>query len=185
MTDTVSIGCFREIYRNDKYPSIIECIHDEAPENKPAVLNFLKRGRVVACAPGIVTDVMTGERVCMELTTMTDEEFEWRSDLIYYYERYNVDLPGEFTEKAIGAGEREPCRWYKLISKSDTGYVYAYSLECRKYDGIITYSMESGEEVMEKPSVTDRGSRWREGLSLKRFYAVAEKEFPEEYRVSG
>jgi len=102
MMDTILIGCFSEIY-GDNYPSIRDCMNNDASENKQYVLEYLKKGRVIAASPAYLLDVLTGERIQMKLTSMTDGEFEWRSDLIYYYKRYNVDLPSEFIEKALAA----------------------------------------------------------------------------------
>ncbi|MBQ9993724.1 MAG: hypothetical protein IJP17_03335 [Clostridia bacterium] len=101
MKDVIMIGCFAEFYKKGNYPSIKDCIHTESPENKEKVLRYLKKGRVVAVAPGFLHDVISGKSINMELTTITDGEYTWRSDLIYYYEHYNVDLSDDFIKKAI------------------------------------------------------------------------------------
>ena len=93
-----SIVEFREMFQNDQLPSIQELISDEAPENKEIILTYLKSFKAEAVAPGIMRDCITGERIPGILRAYDDGKFEWRSDMIYYFERYNIKLCDEFLE---------------------------------------------------------------------------------------
>ena len=89
------IGRFRETYHDDCFPSVLDYISPEEPENKQQILNYLKKGRVVSLAPARLKDVVTNEYINISLRCMSDGKYSWRSDLIYYYEKYNVKLdPG-------------------------------------------------------------------------------------------
>ena len=94
-----SIVEFREMFQNDQLPSIQELISDEAPENKEQILKHLKSFKVHAVAPGIMRDCITKERIPGALCSYNDGEFYWRSDMIYYFERYNIKLCDEFLER--------------------------------------------------------------------------------------
>lgn len=94
------IGGFKETYNSDRYPSIFTAIHDEAPENKSKILNYLKNGRVEAYAPGYFHDKV-GSKDVIPAVCYTDGEYEWRSDTIYYYEHYNIDLPDDFIKHVL------------------------------------------------------------------------------------
>ena len=70
---------------------------------------------------------------------------------------------------------------YRLISKIDGVYTYAYSRESTAYDGVIEYnSAEQTAECM-KPSKND--NQWSADYAAEKFFAVVDKGFPKEYRV--
>lgn len=95
------IGRIREIMGDDSYPSITDLISEHEHKHKNEILNHLKKGVVTAAAPAILNDVITGERLNMPLTMMNDGKYEWRSDLIYYFEKYNIELPEAFIDYVL------------------------------------------------------------------------------------
>lgn len=95
------IGQFKENYNDERYPSILAAIHDEPPENKAKILRHLKNGFPAAMAPGYLYDKIDGSTLIPNPTCYHDGTYAWRSDLIYYYEKYNVDLPEDFIKHAL------------------------------------------------------------------------------------
>lgn len=61
----------------------------------------MKGCKVEAVAPAIVTDIINPENRVGELYFMTDGKYAWRSDLIYYFEKYDMQLPFEFIQHAL------------------------------------------------------------------------------------
>ena len=69
--------------------------------NKDKILQYLKNGKIVAVAAGFARDIFTGQRIKGELVAMSDGVYSWRSDIIYYVERYNMRLSDEFEEYVL------------------------------------------------------------------------------------
>ena len=90
------IGKIKEIYKDEKNPSIYDLIQEEPIKNKEEVLEYLKKGKIVAYAPGRVKDVVSGKYIDGDLCCYTDGTYEWRSDTIYYFDKYNLRLDEEF-----------------------------------------------------------------------------------------
>ena len=96
-----------QISKNSQAISIFQLMRKEAQPWKADALSYLKAGKEGAIAPAIVLDVITGERIPIKLCTMNDGEYFWRSDLIYYVEKYNLELPSDFLSKL--SNERHKC----------------------------------------------------------------------------
>ena len=90
------IGRFRETYHDDRFPSVLDYINPEEPENKQIILDYLKKGRVTAVYPARLYDAVTKQTQNVSLRCLTDGKYAWRSDLIYYYTKYNVKLDHDF-----------------------------------------------------------------------------------------
>lgn len=89
-------------YINDSYVgSIKENISNSKDKNKSKVLNHLKNGEIIAAVVGTARDVFTNQAINGEWVLMTDGTYEWTSDIVYYYEKYNLILPPEFVKHAI------------------------------------------------------------------------------------
>lgn len=97
----ISILEVKEIYGNEKFPSIRDLIEETAPKSKNKILNYMKNGNVVAVAAGRATDIISGEVIDEELFCYSDGKYSWRSDTIYYFEKYNIKLPSEFIDYAL------------------------------------------------------------------------------------
>lgn len=92
----IVIGRVKEIMKDDKYPSIIELISEKEINRKKDIVDYLKRGTITSASPSGIYDVINGEKIDTELQMMNDGKYAWRSDLIYYVEKYNMKLPDDF-----------------------------------------------------------------------------------------
>ena len=72
--------------------------------------------------------------------------------------------------------------WYKFIEKKGNVYKYAYSVDSDKCDGIICYSILTGEAVIEKKCENDDGE-WMMHRSVEHFYKVVKEGFPSKVQV--
>ena len=45
--------------------------------------------------------IFTGKTINEELTFMTDGKYEWRSDIAYYVEKYNLRLSKDFEDYVL------------------------------------------------------------------------------------
>lgn len=93
--DMISIGLYKENTKDSSLPSIYDDIN-RFTGDKNKVLQYMKKCRVLAAAPSILHDVITGQPIHKELTFMTDGVYGWRSDIIYYVENYDLRLPDDF-----------------------------------------------------------------------------------------
>lgn len=73
--------------------------------------------------------------------------------------------------------------WYRLIEENEREYIYAYSLECKDLDGIITYDKADKTATLTRASKSDGGSDWAENRSLEHFFTLVREGFPEERHV--
>lgn len=99
-SDTIVIGQMSETYKEDKYPPIRELINKPILDKKK-VIEYMKGCKIEAVAPVIVTDFINPEIKFGELYMMTDGKYSWRSDVIYYFEKYDMELPEEFIQHAF------------------------------------------------------------------------------------
>ena len=93
----IVIGKYREIYNDNSLPSIKENIHIPL-ENKDRILRYMKRFKSTSSSPAIVNDVITGERLSIPLECSNDGVFAWRSDIVYYLEKYDLRLDPDFIQ---------------------------------------------------------------------------------------
>jgi hypothetical protein len=96
----IVIGQTREVYNDDKYPSIEELIGNPISE-KNKILVYMKSCKISSVSPAIVTDVINPKNKINELYCMTDGIYGWRSDVIYYVEKYDMALPDEFVQHVL------------------------------------------------------------------------------------
>lgn len=92
------LNVYSEHIKNSMVGSIKDNISRVPDVNKDKVLDYLKQGTIIAGCPGILRDVFTGERIPGCWSVYTDGVYEWESDIIYYYETYNLRLPSDFME---------------------------------------------------------------------------------------
>ena len=89
------IGKFREIYRNNTLPSINSAI-SKRNYDKQRVLDYLIGAKKGSISPAILKDVISGEQIDIQICCYTDGIYAWRSDLIYYVEKYDIALDEQF-----------------------------------------------------------------------------------------
>ncbi len=94
----IVVGRFREIYKDDSLPSIYDFVSEKHYKDKDLVLKYLKNGKKSAVAPAKVKDVIAKEYINIELCCYTDGCYAWRSDLIYYVDKYNLKLDDGFVK---------------------------------------------------------------------------------------
>lgn len=70
-------------------------------KEKNKVVEYIKKSEVIAVAPAIVRDVLNPEIRLPELFLMSDGKYKWRSDIIYYIENYDMELPEEFVQHVL------------------------------------------------------------------------------------
>lgn len=96
----IVIGKFKENYNDDRLPSIFSAIHDEPPEGKEKILRYMKGGRKGAVAPGYLHDRVANAAIITPVS-YNDGVYAWRSDVVFYFEHYNIDLPDDFIRHVL------------------------------------------------------------------------------------
>lgn len=96
----ITIGQTCELDKDSQYPSIRELINKPIRE-KSKVIEYMRKSKVIAVAPARVRDIINPDNKIPELFLMTDGKYEWRSDVIYYVEKYDMELPKEFIEHVL------------------------------------------------------------------------------------
>lgn len=94
---------FQEKYHDKSLPSVKELFQHESIEGKEKILAYLKKEKwdSGARAPMLFRDVVTGKPVPGEFCSYSDGEFSWRTDEIYYFEKYNLKLKDEFIQHVL------------------------------------------------------------------------------------
>lgn len=96
----IVIGQTLEVYKDAKYPSIRDLINKPI-KDKARIINYMKKCKVGAIAPAIITDIIDKETIIPELYMMNDGIYTWRSDVIYYVEKYDMELPEDFIQHVL------------------------------------------------------------------------------------
>lgn len=96
------IGLIREIFGSG-YPELRSLISESPIDGKAKVLRYMKAAKVIAVAGGSAKDFLTGEIIRQPLTCQSDGLYTWRSDIVYFFEKYNMELPKAFIQKALSA----------------------------------------------------------------------------------
>ena len=92
----IVIGKYKEIYNDDNLPTIFKNISDNEHKYKQKILNYLKSFEPSAVSPSRLRDVVSGDIIDIPLTFTEDDRYAWRSDIVYYFEKYNLTLPENF-----------------------------------------------------------------------------------------
>ena len=103
------IGKIKEVYKDNSLLSIKELIQENPIEGKEQILKYLRNGKKGAYAPSKMIDVISGEVIPGELCCYSDGEYGWRSDTIYYFEKYNLKLEEEFIKSLKERGFYSVC----------------------------------------------------------------------------
>ena len=96
----IVIGKYQELY-GENYSPLKEMIGNVAIDKKASVLGYLKNAPVIAVAAAKMVDVISGEAISGELSTQSDGMYAWRSDVSYYFEKYNLKLPDDFIKHVL------------------------------------------------------------------------------------
>lgn len=106
---TKRVGFYKEKLESSpeiaaKYPSMRDSFADRPIENKTQIIEFILNGGELDITSGAITkDVFTGEPTGILSGIRTDGRYSWGMDLAYYVDRYNLQLPEEFTKHALNA----------------------------------------------------------------------------------
>jgi len=92
------VGFYRELAYGDKRSeSLYDAILTASSLNKSKILCYLKAGDVLGFGQRITQDILLKDKkvIGCELT-LTDGLWIWPSDLVYYFEEYNISLDDDF-----------------------------------------------------------------------------------------
>ena len=98
----ISLNIFSEYIKDSVVGSIKENISAVADANKAKVLKHLTSATAIASIAGTAKDVFTGETIGGEWVLLSDGKYEWTSDIVYYYENYDLILPDDFIGHVLG-----------------------------------------------------------------------------------
>ena len=79
---------------------------DFAKETSPYILKittYLNKGEVILMSPTSSIDIFSGERISQTKSILTDGEFSWSNSLVYYVQKYNLQLPADFLNKILNS----------------------------------------------------------------------------------
>jgi len=149
-----SLNVYSEHIINSPLGSIKENISGTLDKRK--VLRHLKNANVIATFPGITKDIFTGENISGEWLLLSDGVYEWSSDIIYYYERYNLKLLPEFVfyieNPEIYAGDylcrnrkADILQWVKSMSNEEI--VEQFELRERRYSCDYKEAVEDAKRI--------------------------------------
>ncbi len=93
-------GFFRELGHGDPGgESLRSLVSDEPLSHATEIASYLSQGEVLIACPGIVHDVLDPDKpVIGPPDILTDGEWAWPRDLLYYVSKYNVRIPEELEQ---------------------------------------------------------------------------------------
>lgn len=96
----VTIGYYKEIYRNAQ-ESLLDHMSNTPHPHKDELLAYLNNFDACAAMPMIATDAVDEKTIIGTPCEYNDGKFRWRSQIVYYFKKYNVELPQEFIDAVI------------------------------------------------------------------------------------
>jgi len=90
-------GFFRNKKQNAKL-ELLELKRDIPHDMEQNILHYLKGGVVIAVIVGIDEDFLAPQqtRIGLPPIVRTDGTWAWTSDVVYYVEKYHIQLPDDF-----------------------------------------------------------------------------------------
>lgn len=79
--------------------SLLGYLEKEPIDNKEKTLDYLKNGKDNGIRCSVVYDYVKDESMSETIKLFTDGEFNWDSEEIYHFEKYNLRLNEDFIKK--------------------------------------------------------------------------------------
>ena len=79
--------------------SLLDHIEKEPIENKEKILDYLKNGKDNGIRCSVIYDYVKDESLSETIKLFTDDEYNWDSEEIYHFEKYNLKLNEDFIKK--------------------------------------------------------------------------------------
>lgn len=96
----IEIGRFKEAY-GEEYPSIREMIQEKPIKEKEIILAYLKKWDTGIRALKYLRDEITGEFTNEDFAYYCDGKYDWCTDVIYHFEKYNIKLEDDFIKYVL------------------------------------------------------------------------------------
>jgi len=97
MAKLIPVGFFRELrHGKPNGPSLRQSVAKEAAPDEAKVVAYLKAGKLLVAAPGIVKDALAPAGPIGSASILTDGAYAWPEDFAYYVARYHVRPPADF-----------------------------------------------------------------------------------------
>lgn len=105
MKEVKSLIQYEDLCPGRGYPSLYDSMSEEPIPDKEKVLAYLNSGfELKNETVSLRHDVFTGLPIGLR-AYYTDGEWEWTNELIYYFSKYNIQLPAEFIRRVLGEYE--------------------------------------------------------------------------------
>ncbi len=95
------IGQYHELAPDMGFPSMVDSMAKGTYASKEAILTYLRNGKVHMVTASKVVDALTKAQTKIDLVFMNDGSYAWTSAIIYYVDRYNLQLPDEFVNHIL------------------------------------------------------------------------------------
>lgn len=80
--------------------SLIEHINVKN-ENKDIILDYLKNAETVGVRCSSIIDYVKNKNTGLSVNKYTDGEFVWTDEMIYHFDKYDLELSKEFEESVL------------------------------------------------------------------------------------
>jgi hypothetical protein len=100
------VGFFREMkIAGEERPSMRPYVDRMDAGIKPRVVAYLEAGHALVMAPGPADDGLNPDLTRVApLGVLTDGEWAWPAELVYYVETYDLGLPADFVDHMSAQG---------------------------------------------------------------------------------
>lgn len=98
----VYIG-YQELEPGENFPKMKDSLEAKEYPNKEKIKKFLRNGTVEFAQHSMAKDVFSGERIPDEVLVLSDGDFFWSSELVWYVDKYNLRLPKKFESHILNS----------------------------------------------------------------------------------
>ncbi len=95
------IGQYNELAPDMGFPSMLDFMAKGTYASKETILAYLRSGKVHMVTAAKVVDALAKTRTKVDLVFMNDGNYAWTSAIIYYVDKYNLQLPDEFVHHIL------------------------------------------------------------------------------------
>ena len=97
------LGEYSELENNNpRLPLLDKNVSNIPHPRKDVILSYLKNKKYEDGAmPASKRDIFNNDFICGDCLSYTDGEFAWDFETVYYFEKYNMNLPEDFIRKVV------------------------------------------------------------------------------------
>lgn len=92
---------YDELEKGQNFPKMKDSLENKAYPQKVDIIRFLQSGHIEFAQLSRSKDVFSGEIIPFEVLVMSDGNYYWSNELVWYVDKYNLRLPEDFEQHIL------------------------------------------------------------------------------------